>query len=185
MRGSSELAPRLGEASYDVAIYRRAEEAIPAGKAPYRDFFIEYPPGSLPVFVPPALFSSSREGYASLFASEMALALVAALLPTACAARSLGRPWPLFPALVFASGASLLYPVAVIRYDRVEFHEHAGNGLLDAAQNFPLHYLEISAGRPGTGILLGRNLLLLVLWGLMLFLPEANRQNRRRVPCPR
>ena len=181
MRGSSELAPRLGEASYDVAIYRRVEEAIPTGKAPCRDFFIEYPPQSLPVFVPPALFSSSREGYVSLFASKMALALVAALLPTACAS----RPWPLFPAAVFASGATLLYPVAVIRYDRVEFHERAGNGLLDATQNFPFHYLEISAGRPGTDILLGRNLLLLVLWGLMLSLPEANRQNRRRVPCPR
>jgi Glycosyltransferase family 87 len=119
MRRFSELAPRLGEASYDVAIYRRAGEAILAGKAPYRDFFIEYPPGSLPVFVPPALFSSSREGYASLFASEMALALVAAPQLTACAARSLGRPWPLFPAAVFAAGAILLYPVAVTRYGAV------------------------------------------------------------------
>jgi hypothetical protein len=119
MRRFSELAPRLGEASYDIAIYRRAGEAILAGKVPYRDFFIEYPPGSLPVFVPPALFSSSREGYASLFASEMALVLVAALLLTACAARSLGRPWPLFPAAVFAAGAILLYPVAVTRYDAV------------------------------------------------------------------
>lgn len=119
MRRFSGLAPRLGEASYDVAIYRRAGEAILAGKVPYRDFFIEYPPGSLAVFVPPALFSSSREGYANLFASEMALALVAALLLTACAARSLGRPWPLFPAAVFAAGAILLYPVAVTRYDAV------------------------------------------------------------------
>jgi hypothetical protein len=119
MRGSSELAPRLGEASYDVAIYRRAGEAILAGKVHYRDFFIEYPPGSLPVFVPPALFSSSREGYASLFASEMAFVLVAALLLTACADRSLSRPWPLFPVAVFAAGAILLYPVAVTRYDAV------------------------------------------------------------------
>ena len=119
MRRFSELAPWLGEASYDIAIYRRAGEAILAGKVPYRDFPIEYPPGSLPVFVPPALFSSSREGYASLFASEMALALLAALLLTACAARSLGRPWPLFPAAVFAAGAILLYPVSVTRYDAV------------------------------------------------------------------
>ncbi len=119
MQRFSELAPRLGEASYDVAIYRRAGEAILAGKVPYRDFFIEYPPGSLPVFVPPALFSSSREGYANLFASEMALVLVAALLLTAYAARSLGRPWPLFPAAVFAAGAILLYPVVVTRYDAV------------------------------------------------------------------
>ncbi len=119
MRRFSELAPRLGEASHDIAIYRRAGEAILAGRVPYRDFFIEYPPGSLPIFVPPALFSSSREGYANLFASEMALVLVATLLLTACAARFLGRPWPLFPAAVFAAGAILLYPVAVTRYDAV------------------------------------------------------------------
>ncbi len=119
MQRFSELTPRLGEASRDVAIYRRAGEAILAGQVPYRDFFIEYPPGSLPVFVPPALFSSSRAAYVSLFASEMALVLVAALLLTACAARTLGRPWPLFPAAVFAAGAILLYPVAVTRYDAV------------------------------------------------------------------
>ncbi len=119
MRRFSELAPRLGEAPYDVAIYRRAGEAILAGKVPYHDFPIEYPPGGLPIFVPPALFSSSRGGYANLFASEMALVLVATLLLTACAARSLGRPWPVLPAVVFAAGAILLYPVAVTRYDAV------------------------------------------------------------------
>jgi hypothetical protein len=42
-------------------------------------------------------------------------------------------------------------------------------------QIFPFHYLEISAGRPpGTDILLGRNFLLLVLWGLMLSLPSGS-----------
>ena len=119
MERFSELAPRLGAASRDIAIYRRAGEAILAGQVPYRDFFIEYPPGSLPFFVPPAVFSSTRGAYASLFASEMDLVLVAALLLTACAARSLGRPWPLLPAGVFVAGALLLYPVAVTRYDAV------------------------------------------------------------------
>lgn len=114
----SGLPPRLAEASKDIAIYRRAGEAILAGEVPYRDFFIEYPPGSLPAFVPPALFSGSREAYASLFASEMALVLVAALVLTAYAARALGRPW-LLPAGVFAAAALLLYPVAVTRYDAV------------------------------------------------------------------
>ena len=118
MQRFTGLAPRLAEGSKDVAIYRRAGEAILAGKVPYRDFFIEYPPGSLPAFVPPALFSESREAYASLFASEMALVLVAALALTAYAARSLGRIW-LLPAAVFAAAAILLYPVAVTRYDPV------------------------------------------------------------------
>ena len=45
-------------------------------------------------------------------------------------------------------------------------------------QIFPFHYLEISAGRsPGTDILLGRNFLLLVLWGLMLSLPSESQTN--------
>ena len=118
LRMFSSLPLRLGETSKDIAIYRRAGEAILAGEVPYRDFFIEYPPGSLPSFVPPALFSGSREAYASLFASEMALALVAALVLTAYAARSLGRPW-LLPAGVFAAAALLLHPVAVTRYDAV------------------------------------------------------------------
>ena len=86
----STLPSRLTETSKDIAIYRRAGEAILADEVPYRDFFMEYPPGSLTSFVPPALFSGSRETYASLFASEMALALVAALVLTAYAARSLG-----------------------------------------------------------------------------------------------
>lgn len=59
MRRFAGLPPRLAEGSKDVAIYRRAGEAILAGEVPYRDFFIEYPPGSLPAFVPPALFAES------------------------------------------------------------------------------------------------------------------------------
>ncbi|MCA1731290.1 MAG: glycosyltransferase 87 family protein [Actinobacteria bacterium] len=118
MQKFAGLTPRLAEGSRDVAIYRRAGEAILAGEVPYRDFFIEYPPGSLPAFVPPALFTGSKEAYASLFASEMALVLVAALALTAYAARSLGRPW-LLSAVVFAAAAILLYPVAVTRYDAI------------------------------------------------------------------
>jgi hypothetical protein len=46
-------------------------------------------------------------------------------------------------------------------------------------QIFPYHYLEISAGRsPGIDILLGRNLLLAVLWGLMLSLPSGSPAER-------
>src|SRR3712207_7871524 len=48
------------------SIYRDAGEAILGGQIPYRDFFIEYPPGSLPAFVPPALFSVDRAGYITL-----------------------------------------------------------------------------------------------------------------------
>jgi hypothetical protein len=90
------------------------------GDLPYRDFFLEYPPGSLPAFVPPALLSDTSRGFIDLFSSEMALVLVASLVLVALTARRLGGPraWPV-PALTFAAGASLLYPVAVTRYDAV------------------------------------------------------------------
>jgi hypothetical protein len=43
-------------------------------------------------------------------------------------------------------------------------------------QVFPYHYLEVVQGRsPGIDILLGRNLLLLILWGLMLSLPSDSK----------
>ena len=62
----------------------------PARSTPYRDFF-EYPPGSLPAFIPPALFSTDKAGYAALFSSEMALVMVATLVLTALAARRIGE----------------------------------------------------------------------------------------------
>ncbi len=115
---SAGLSPDLREGSNDLSIYRQAGEAILRGEIPYRDFFIEYPPGSLPTFVPPALFNNDKMGYISLFSSEMALALVAALVLTALAARRIGGTWVL-PAATFAAAAIMLYPVAVTRYDAV------------------------------------------------------------------
>ena len=117
---SAALPPDYREGSNDLSIYRDAGEAILRGHIPYRDFFIEYPPGSLPAFVPPALFSVDKAGYISLFASEMALVLVAALVLTALAARRLWgfRAWPA-PALTFVAAAIMLYPVAVTRYDAI------------------------------------------------------------------
>ena len=90
------------------------------GGVPYRDFFIEYPPGSLPAFIPPALFSSGRDAYTNLFSFEMAVLLSATLMLTALAARILRGPnaW-ILPAGTFAVAALLLYPVAVTRYDPV------------------------------------------------------------------
>jgi len=75
---------QLTEGSNDLAAtYREAGEAILVGKVSYRDFFIEYPPGSLPAFVLPALFTTDWEDHAAFFASEMAVVLVAALVLTA------------------------------------------------------------------------------------------------------
>jgi MFS family permease len=115
---SAGLPPDLREGSNDLSIYRHAGEALLRGEIPYRDFFIEYPPGSLPTFVPPALLSNDKMGYITLFSSEMALTLVAALVLTAVAARRIGgsRAW-ILPAATFTAAAIMLYPVAVTRYD--------------------------------------------------------------------
>ena len=90
------------------------------GGVPYRDFFIEYPPGSLLAFIPPALFSNGRPAFIDLFSAEMALVLVASLILVSLTARRLGDPysWPV-PAVTFVAGALLLYPVAATRYDPV------------------------------------------------------------------
>ena len=68
--------------------------------------------------MPPALLSNDKMGYINLFSSEMALALVAALVLSALAARRIGGTW-ILPAATFAAAAIMLYPVAVTRYDAV------------------------------------------------------------------
>ncbi|MGH3144391.1 MAG: glycosyltransferase 87 family protein, partial [Rubrobacter sp.] len=116
----ARLPADLVEGSNDLAIYRQTGEALLRGEIPYRDFFLEYPPASLPAFVPPALISDSRTAYINLFASEMALVLVATLVLTCLTAHRIRGiwGWPV-PGLTFAASALLLYPVAVSRYDAV------------------------------------------------------------------
>jgi hypothetical protein len=108
------------EASAGLKIYHHAGEALLRGKIPYVDFFIEYPPGSLLVFVPPALFSSNRVAYTGLFAIEMAVVVVAALVLMALAARRLWGLWAyLIPAVTFTVAAILLFNLILARYDAV------------------------------------------------------------------
>ncbi len=116
--GFSTLSTNLREDSNDLAIYRETGEAVLGGQLPYRDFFIEYPPGSIPAFVGPALLTDGRFEYVDFFAHEMAIVLCASLVLVALTAKRLFGPaaW-LFPSVVFAFGAALLYPVALSRYD--------------------------------------------------------------------
>ncbi len=65
----------------DTPIYERYGDAIVhAGKVPYRDFAVEYPPGSLPVFAAPSLGAPRGDfpRYARLFEALMLLCGVAA-----------------------------------------------------------------------------------------------------------
>src|SRR5215211_5425962 len=114
------LPPRLKQGSNDLSIYHHAGEALLRGKIPYRDFFIEYPPGSLVSFLPPALLSSDKVAYTSIFASEMALAAVMTLVLTALTARKLRGFWAwIIPALTFTAAAIMLFHMALARYDIV------------------------------------------------------------------
>ncbi|MDP8939676.1 MAG: glycosyltransferase 87 family protein [Actinomycetota bacterium] len=104
--------------SNDVKLYRDTGEALLRGDLPYRDFFIEYPPGGVPAFIPPALFSSELGDFGVIFGTEMAVVLVASLVLVALAARKLRGEWAwVVPALAFTGGTLLLQPVAVTRFD--------------------------------------------------------------------
>jgi hypothetical protein len=87
---------------------------------PYRDFFVEYPPGAFLAFLPPALVSSTPDGYALAFKLEMALCwafLLALLARLGAAIRdddATARPsWPaMLAACILALGM-----VCTHRYD--------------------------------------------------------------------
>jgi uncharacterized membrane protein len=84
---------------------------------PYRDFFMEYPPGALAVFLPPSAFGSSH--YNAAFKGLMALCGVAALLLVAWLLVRLGvsttRLW--VAVLVFALSPLALGPISLNTYD--------------------------------------------------------------------
>ena len=84
---------------------------------PYRDFFMEYPPGALAVFLPPAAFGSSH--YNAAFKCLMALCGVVTLLLVASMFVRLGvsttRLW--VAVLLFALSPLALGPISLNTYD--------------------------------------------------------------------
>ena len=84
---------------------------------PYRDFFMEYPPGALAVFLPPAAFGSSH--YIDAFKCLMALCGVATLVLVATLLVRLGvtarRLWA--GVLLFALSPLALGPISLNTYD--------------------------------------------------------------------
>ena len=66
----------------DIPVYRTYGDAIERGSIPYRDFRLEYPPGSLPVFALPALASAdgNEVEFRRAFERLMAALGVAAVL---------------------------------------------------------------------------------------------------------
>jgi len=101
----------------DVHLYQGFADAVFDGRVPYRDFFMEYPPGALAVFLPPAAFGSSH--YNAAFKCLMALCGVATLLLVASLLVRLGvSPTRLWAAvLLFALSPLALGPISLNTYD--------------------------------------------------------------------
>jgi len=87
------------------------------GRVPYRDFFMEYPPGALAVFLPADALGSSH--YNAVFKGLMALCGVATLFVVALLLARLDASKPRIWAgtLLFALSPIALGPIALNTYD--------------------------------------------------------------------
>jgi uncharacterized membrane protein len=101
----------------DVHLYGQFAHSVFDGSVPYRDFFMEYPPGALVVFLPPEVFGTAH--YNAAFKSLMALcgaatiAAVALLLVRLGATRT--RLWIALGLLALSPIA--LGPISLNTYD--------------------------------------------------------------------
>jgi hypothetical protein len=101
----------------DVIYYSRIGERIVHGAMPYHQFFLEYPPGSIPAFVLPALFSHAH--YILLFKLLMAGCAAIAVVAALATADRIGVSDRdrVRAALVLATAPVALGPLFLNRYD--------------------------------------------------------------------
>jgi uncharacterized membrane protein len=101
----------------DVHLYERYTSLLVHGQIPYRDFFMEYPPGALVAFVPGDL--ATRAHYDAAFKALMALCGAAALVLVALVLLRLGattvRLWT--AVLLVAISPIALGPISLNTYD--------------------------------------------------------------------
>lgn len=101
----------------DVHLYQGFADAVFDGRVPYRDFFLEYPPGALAVFLPPALAGDAH--YNAAFKVLMALCGVATIFLVALILARLGvsagRLWT--AVLLLAVAPTALGPISLNTYD--------------------------------------------------------------------
>jgi hypothetical protein len=113
--------PRIGmfnrQAGSDIPIYKYAGEHLLSGEIPYRDFYLDYPPGALPVYVVPAL-GPDDEFVAWFKAVEVAVGCVGIALVALVLARLGASTRRLYVGTAFAGAAPLvLGPTVLNRYD--------------------------------------------------------------------
>lgn len=101
----------------DTPAYRTYGDAVLDGRVPYRDFYVEYPPGALPVFALPAV--GSEDGYAGRFKLlALVLGLATVLVVVAALARTRATPRRLLAAAALVGVApATLGPVFLVNYD--------------------------------------------------------------------
>jgi hypothetical protein len=101
----------------DVHLYGGYADAIFDGRVPYRDFFMEYPPGALAVFLPPRVVGADH--YNAAFKALMALCGIATLLLVALLLVRLGASTRRLQAGVFLLAVSpvALGPISLNTYD--------------------------------------------------------------------
>ena len=92
----------------DVGQYERYGRLVLDGSVPYRDFYIEYPPGAIVVFVVPALVTDGSPTYLWTFKALMALLGIAVLVLCAWILTRLGATRA---RLAWALGAIAVSPV--------------------------------------------------------------------------
>jgi uncharacterized membrane protein len=101
----------------DVHVYQGYAEQFLHGALPYRDVFVEYPPGAFAVFMPPTVFGAAH--YNAAFKSLMALCGVATLALLALVLAELGasqrRVWTAVG--LFALSPIALGPISLNTYD--------------------------------------------------------------------
>jgi uncharacterized membrane protein len=101
----------------DVGLYADDAHRIVNGQIPYRDFFYEYPPGSLVVVILPALVSTAH--YATLFKVLMAVCGVATIVVTGRVSAAMGHSYRRTVALyvLFALVPVAAGPLLLDEYD--------------------------------------------------------------------
>jgi uncharacterized membrane protein len=100
-----------------VHLYGGFAHSIFDGRVPYRDFFMEYPPGALAVFLPPQVFGSAH--YNAAFKTLMTLCGIAAIAIVALLLVRLGvsqaRLW--LALMLLALSPIALGPISLNTYD--------------------------------------------------------------------
>jgi hypothetical protein len=101
----------------DLHLYRAYGDALLAGRLPYRDLFVEYPPGAIPLFAAPSLGPGGA--YDALFKALMTICSLAAIFCVAFVLACEGADrFRILAAAVFVALVPIaLGPVSLNTYD--------------------------------------------------------------------